>query len=385
MRTKRIFWIVILCISTRLHSENDTTKTTFQYEFKTLTEIPATTVKDQGKSGTCWSYATISFLESEVLRNTGEKVDLAEMFFVRNTYLNKAKKYVRLHGANTFAEGGQSHDVIDIMQTEGALPQESYNGFEIDGEVDHKEISKVTKAFLDAVVDSRYLTTKWFDAFTALMDTYLGKIPQDFQYKGKTYTPESFLSDYLKIDPNDYVELTSYTNYPFYEKCCLEVPDNWSYNCNYLNIPIDELELVVDQALEKGYSVCWDADVSEDYWTPDTLDIALLPTKAYNDTIEDQWDKKIKGFVEEIEVDQELRQQTFDTYQTTDDHLMHLVGLAEDQQGNKFYKIKNSWGNEDHQYDGYYYISKPYFRLKTLCLMVHKDAIPKKILKKFKK
>jgi len=378
------FLLIFAFYFTFLIAEDDDSTSTFQYQFKTLKEIPSTTVKNQGKSGTCWSYATISFLESEILRETGNEVDLSEMFIVRNTYANKAIKYIRLHGANTFAEGGQSHDVTDIMKTYGVVPQEVYNGFEIDGKVDHKEISKVTKAFLDAVLDSRYLTSKWFEAFSGILDTYLGENPEKFEYNGKKYTPKSFMTDYLKIDPSDYVELTSYTNYPFYEKCCLEVPDNWSYDCNYYNLPIDELEAVIDNALEKGYSVCWDADVSDKFWTPDTFDYAILPTKAFEDTIEDKWDDKIKGQIEEKLVDQELRQETFDNFNTTDDHLMHLVGNAEDQFGNKYYKIKNSWGSKDKQFNGYYYVSQSYFRQQTICLMVHKDSVPKKIRKKFK-
>ncbi len=383
MKLKFLLLIMVLFLFTNFLIANDSTET-FTYTFKNIYRIKNTPVKDQGSSGTCWAYATISFLESEVLRETGKEVDLAEMYIVRGSYAKKARKYVRLHGANTFAQGGQSHDVIDMMNEHGIVPEQEYPGLKIDGEVNHKEISKVTKGFLDAVLDSRYLTNRWYKAFNGILDVYLGEMPTKFNYQGQEYTPKNFLENYCAINTEDYIELTSYTNYPFYQTCCLEVPDNWSYNCNYYNVPIDDLEQAVDHALKKGYSICWDADVSEAYFSPDTLDIAILPTDAYEDTIEKKWDGKIKDFVEEKEVDQALRQETFDNFHTTDDHLMHLVGLVEDQQGNLFYKIKNSWGTEDKQYEGYYYISKPYFRMKTIALMINKNALPGSLKTKLK-
>ena len=380
----KFFLIFAVCFRfTILIAEEDSTET-FKYEFKTLIEIPSTIVKDQGKSNMCWVYSTLSFLESEVLRKTNQEVDLSEGFIVRGTYTHKAQRYVKLHGLGNFAHGGQAHDVTNMMKLYGIVPQEIYNDLEMDDEVNHHELERVTKSFLDAVIDSRHLTSKWFEAFSGILDTYLGERPKYFHYDGKKYTPLTFMSDYLKINPNDYIEFTSYSNYPFYEKCCLEVPDNWDNNCDYYNVPIDDLEDIVDQALEKGYSVCWDADISEKYFTPDTLNIAIQPTRAFEDTIEKIWDDEIIGYVKEMFVDQEARQQTIDNYITTDDHLMHIIGIVEDPKGNKYYKVKNSWGYDVENFDGFNYVSKPYFRMKTIALMINKEAVPRKIRKKFK-
>lgn len=381
---KRICILLLLTFVavTVMAEEKDADSSAFKYQFTPKYEIKNTEVKDQGRSGTCWAFGTISFLESEVYRKTQKEVNLSEMFIVRGTYDEKAQKYVRLHGVNNFSQGGQCHDVTDQIQKYGIVPQDIYPSFTIEDKIDHEELSNVLTKMLDGVLDSKYLTKKWYPAFNALLDVYLGKRPENFEYDNKKFTPEQFASEYLKLDADEYIEITSYSNYPFYEKCCLEIPDNWSYNCSYYNIPIDELEKTVDYAIEKGYSICWDADVSEKYFSPDTHDIAIIPTKAFKDTIEDEWDGKIKDFVEEKEIDQELRQETFDNFRTTDDHLMHLVGIAEDQNGNKFYKIKNSWGTKNKQYDGYYYISRSYFRLKTVALMINKDALPSDIKRK---
>lgn len=377
-------FISLSIVATIFAEDEKPDSTAFYYEFTPKYEIKNTEVKDQGRTGTCWAFGTISFLESEVYRKTKKEINLSEGYIVRGTYTQKATKYVRLHGANTFSQGGQSHDVTDQIKNFGIVPGEIYPEFKVEDKIDHGEVSKVLTNMLDAVLDSRYLTKKWFPAFNAVLDVYLGKRPETFTYENKNYTPKEFASEYLKLNPDEYIEITSYSNYPFYETCCLEIPDNWSYNCSYYNLPIDELEKTVDHAIKNGYSICWDADVSEKYFSPDTLDIAIMPTKAYEDTIEDEWDGKIKGYVEELAVDQALRQETFDNFQTTDDHLMHMVGIVEDQKGNKFYKIKNSWGVKDKQYDGYYYISEAYFRLKTVALMINKEALPSDIKRKLK-
>jgi bleomycin hydrolase len=370
------FVILSMILIVNLFAEDDGCDSTdFKYEFITKFEVKSTEVKDQGRSGTCWAFGTVSFLESEIFRETGREVNLSEMFIVRGTYADKARKYVRLHGANNFSQGGQCHDVTDQIRQAGIVPQSVYPDFVVEEKIDHGELSNVLTNMLEGILDSRYLTEKWYPAVNAVLDVYLGEMPKKFIWEEKEYTPQSFTQDYLKLNPDDYIEITSYSNYPFYETCCLEVPDNWSYNCDYYNVPIDELVEIVENGIKKGYSICWDADVSEEYFTPDTFDIALLPTKAFEDTIEDQWDGKIKGYVDEMVVDQAMRQETFDNFRTTDDHLMHLVGIAEDQRGNKFYKIKNSWGTEDRQYDGYYYISEAYFRLKTVALMINKKAL----------
>lgn len=356
------------------------------YVFTIVKELKRTPVKNQARTGTCWVFSAISFLESEILRKGKEEIDLSEMFVVRHTYPHKALSYVRLHGYANFGPGGQFHDVTDQIRRHGIVPEDIYPGMNIDEKKhNHGEMSSVLSGVLDGVLKQRgrRLTPRWLEAFEAVLDVYLGKSPESFTYKGKTYSPMSFVSDYLQLDLDDYIEITSYTHIPFYETCRLEVPDNWSFNSDYYNVPIDVLEKITDDAVENGYTVAWDADVSDKGFSPsgkedlaiyDNPDYAIVPLKDWEDQTKADSKKKFSAPVREKEITQEIRQKSFENFNTTDDHLMHIVGIAKDQAGSKFYLVKNSWGT-DRRYKGYDYISRSYFRLHTINIMINKHAL----------
>lgn len=360
------------------------------YSFKVETEVKRTPVKNQSRTGTCWCFSTISYLESELLRLGKEETDLSEMYVVRNTYPRKAANFIRLHGNANHSAGGQSHDVIEAIRRFGIVPESVYPGLNInEPRHNHGEMSAVLQGILDGILkqNGTRVTPRWLEAYEAVLNVYLGKIPESFQYNGVTYTPKSFAEEYLKLNYNDYIELTSYDVYPYYQKCRLEIPDNWDYNPNYYNVPIDELEKIVDYALKNGYSFTWDGDVSERDFSSGRGDTvygtgyAIVPEKDWEDKTKPERAEKITEPVKEKEITQEMRTQTFNNFSTTDDHLMHVVGIATDQKGTKFYLTKNS-GGTDQPYQGYVYLSRSYFRLKTVALMVHKDALPGELKEK---
>lgn len=338
------------------------------HEFEMVYDVYATNVKSQDKTGTCWCFATKSFLESELYRMGKGDVDLSEMFIVRNTYPLKAERYFRYHGMFNFGQGGQAHDVMHIIKKYGLMPESAYSGkAAFKDEYNHSEMERALKGMLDGVISGRGEKSRvWLDAVNAVLDVYLGDIPQKFEYEGETYTPESF-RDEMGINPDDYVEFTSYISYPMWEAVNLELPDNWTFDL-YYNVPADDLMRIMDYALENGYSVAWDGDVSEKTFNMKT-GYAVLPEDGEYSEEEPET---------EIEVTDESRQKTFDTFSTTDDHLMHMTGLAKNQEGTDFYYIKNSWG-ESGKYDGYIYMSEPYVKMKTIAFMVHKDAVPSDI------
>jgi len=359
-------------------------KTKSPYEFKIEKKNPATSVKSQGRTGTCWCFSTISMLESELIRMGKGEIDLSEMFVVRHTYPLKAESYVRLHGNTTFGQGAYFHDVMDQIRRYGIVPEEVYTGKNIgEKKHNHSEMGSVLKAILDAVLKrgGSRLTPRWMDAFEALLDVYLGKPPEKFTYKGKSYTPKSFVSDYLGINPDDYVEFTSYTHHPFYQKCRLEVPDNWSFNSNFYNVPIEDLEKIIEYSLKNGYTVVWGGDVSNRDFSTTKTGYGIVPKKDWEEKTRAEREKKITEPVEEKEVSQELRQKYFDNFTATDDHGMHIVGLARDQKGNRFYYTKNSHG-KDRKFGGYVYLSRPYVLLYGLAIMVNKNGVPPEIREK---
>ena len=331
-------------------------------------QVNTTSVKDQEKSGTCWSYATISFIETEALRKGQSKLNLSEMFPVRFAYQQKARDYVRFHGNNNFSQGGQAHDVMHVIQEHGIVPQKVYRGLNYGTDHnDHREMAAILKSMSDAVVNlnTDKLTTAWDDAISSVLDTYLGEVPEKFNYEGTAYTPVEFAKDVVNINPADYVELTSFGHHDYYTAFDLEVPDNWSHDL-YYNIPADELMSVMENALKNGYSVCWDGDVSEPKFRHKKGE-ALLQSE----------DKKA------LEQNPEKhRLHTFNNMTTTDDHLMHITGLAEDDADETFYLTKNSWNKNSNDYGGYLYMSAEYVKLKTIAIMVHKDAIPEDIADK---
>ena len=365
------------------------------YKFTDGNLVKTTSVKNQFRSGTCWCFSGLSFLENEIMRAGGEAMDLSEMWIVRNIYFEKAVKYVRLHGHLNMAVGGAFHDVTKGIEKYGIVPQEVYEGlnYGTDKPV-FGEIDAILKAYVEAVVQNknRKLTTAWKDGLNAILDTYFGKMPETFTWKGKEYTPHSF-AESLPIKMSDYVFVTSYTHHPFYSQYIPEIPDNWMWEKAY-NVPLDELMQIVDNALANNYSVGWAADVSEKGFHR-TKAIGIIPEdniESMSGTEAERWgrlsaqerQRELYSFdkpVKEKKITQQMRQEAFDNYENTDDHGMVIIGTATDQLGNPFYKVKNSWDVRP-PYEGYYYFSRPYVEYKTMEIMVNKNAIPKTIKKK---
>ena len=353
---KYIFTIVMILLAYSLLG---------QYDFEHIKELDCSSIKSQANTGTCWSFATASFLESELMRQGKGSVDLSEMYVVRNIYRDKARNYVLRQGKANFSQGSLSHDLINIVESAGVMPESVYSGL-LAGEEshDHSEMEKSLKGFLDGLMKSKSLSKKWPQAFDAILDVYLGPVDRKFKVDGKEYDAQSY-ADYLGINPDDYVSLTSFTHHPFGESFILEIPDNYS-NGSYINVPITDLIEIIDKALDKGYSVAWDGDVSESGFDA-RAGIAVLPKKEGRKNLFEEPGGEIK-------VTQQLRQDLFENRSTTDDHLMHIVGLAKDKNDTEYYIVKNSWG-EISPYKGYLYMSKAYAAMKTVAIMVHKDLI----------
>ncbi len=363
-----------------------------EYEFTVVKENPVTSIKNQYRSSTCWCYSALSFIESEVLRQTGEEVDLSEMFVVGKSYHDRAIKYVRLDGHLNFAPGSSFGDVFHVIKDYGIVPQEAYSGFNYGTELpEHNEIDAVLKGYVTAAVKNpnRVLSTAWVDGFDGILDAYFGEVPSTFNVRGVEYTAETY-RDALKINPDDYVNLTSFTHHPFYEPFIIEVCDNWRWDSAY-NLPIDEMMEVMYNAIDKGYTIAWGSDVSEEGFTRNG--IAVMPEaekKAAAGSDQEHWvgkaadqpKKEVKAELpKEMAVTQEMRQDGFDRKTTTDDHGMHIFGVAKDQNGTKYFMVKNSWG-ETGKYKGVWYASDSFVKYKTLNVVVHKDALPKDLKKK---
>ncbi len=381
------FISIILLLASIIYSQNiqaqKKKKDKSPYVFTIENELKATSVKNQYRSGTCWSFGTCSFIEAELIRMNKGEHDLSEMFFVRYTYPKKAINYVRLHGKTVFGAGGLLHDVMNIIREYGIVPEEVYDGKNYGSKKhEHGELDAVLKGMLDGVIKKKNgkLTPRWLKAFEAVLDVYLGKVPENFIYNNKTYTPQSFTKEALGFNPDDYFQLTSYSHHPFYSKFNLEIPDNWS-NGYFYNLPIDEFAQVFDYALKNGYSIAWDGDVSEKEFSH-KQGVAIVPLKDWEDKTKEEREEIFKKVVPEKEITQEMRQISFDNYTTTDNHLMHIVGIARDRKGTKYYLTKNSWGTDSNALMGKLYLSESYVRLKTIAIMVHKDAIPLDIAEK---
>lgn len=370
-RTNYLFLILSLIIFSNLYSQVE--EKADRHTFDITEHIITTPVKNQGRSGTCWAFATTSFVETEILRLTGEAYHLSEMYFVRNKLRSMGRNLIRFHGKANFGQGGQAHDVFNAIKTGGMLPVEIYSGKNIGKDFhDHGEFDAVLQGILDAVLKqgSTVLTPVWETAFDKVIDTYLGEVPEKFNFNEKEFTPKSF-TEMTQFNPDDYIEITSYTHHPFYEKFVLELPDNWALG-EYYNVPIDDLVKIINYAIENNYSVCWDGDSGRDNFYR-SEGYAVIPEDEDNNSNEPEKEKIIT---------QEMRQEAFDNYDVTDDHLMHIVGLAKDQAGTTFYLTKNSWGTKDKKYDGYWYMSEPYIRLKTVAIVLHKGALPEELKSK---
>ena len=365
---KPILAALALCYALGAAAQTPDTAAPEGYRFTDVKILPVTPVKDQSRSGTCWCYSTLSFLESEILRAGGPELDLSEMWIVRNIYFEKAVKYVRLHGSLNLAVGGQAHDVLHGIEAYGIVPEEVYPGLNYGyDKPNFDEIAAVIKAYAAAVIKAG------------------GK-------RGREYTPASFAAA-LPIDLGDYIEFTSFTHHPFYTEFAMEVPDNWNWD-KVWNVPLDEFMQIIDNSLEKGYTISWGTDVSEKGFSR-TKGLGIVPEadlEGMQGTEAEKWGKLTQKEKDEAlykfdkpgrerTVTQELRQKGYDNYETTDDHGMQIVGTATDQNGTPYYKVKNSW-NTTGPYDGYWYFSRPFVAYKTMTVLVNKNAVPKAILKK---
>ena len=364
-----------------------------EYEFKTIKENPVTSVKNQYRSGTCWCFSALSFVESEILRTKGIETDLSEMFVVGKSYHDRAVKYVRVDGHLNFAAGSSFGDVFHVIKDYGIVPQEAMPGFNYGTDKpEHAELDAALKGYVEAIVKNpnKKLSTAWVNGFDGIVAAYFGEYPKGFSVNSVDYTPESY-RDYLGINTDEYVNLTSFTHHPFYSQFALEVCDNWRWDTAY-NLPIDELMEVMYNAIDKGYTIAWGSDVSEKGFTRNG--IAVMPVekeaKPAAGSDQEKWVGKstekaaeeVKSELpEEMTITQEMRQDGYDRKTTTDDHGMHIYGLAQDQNGTNYFIVKNSWG-EAGKYKGIWYASDAFVRYKTLNIVVHKDALPKTIAKK---
>jgi len=373
MKKLSIFLLFFLLCSSVGYSQNE------GYTFTMKKDLACTSVKNQNQSSTCWCFSGISFFESELMRMGKKEYDLSEMFIVRHIYENKADRYVRMHGSCTFSGGGEYHDLLNATREYGLVPDNIYPGLNY-GEVkhNHNEMDGALKGYIDAVVKNAKLTTAWFNGFNGILDAYLGEMPGDFSYEGKTYNAINYRNE-LGINPDDYVIFSSFSHQPFYKQFILDVPDNWAGGLCY-NLPLEDFTAVIDNALMNGYTVAWASDMSDKGFSM-RQGVAVIPEKSWNEMSEEEVKDAFNGPHPQKVITQELRQKEYDNYSTTDDHGMHIVGLAVDQEGNTFYKVKNSWGVMG-KYDGFIYVSKQFVQLKTTNCMVHKDALPKDVAKK---
>lgn len=354
----KILRIIILLVATATAASAQTENETFIIE-KEIQHLP---VISQGNTGTCWSFATTSFLESEIIRKGFAETDLSEMYFVYFAYLNKAKKYLMYQGNNSFSEGGLAHDVFDVLRNKGMVTYESFPGEKEDGKYRHGDLVRDLKNEVETLNDKRDdFNLENLKLYEEILEKKIGKLPKKIRMEDGKIAPADFAGKF-NISPDDYVEISSYSHHPYYKPFVLEVPDNWAHSL-YYNVPVEELMEIMFYSLNKGYTFCWNGDTSE---------------KTFNH-------KKGKAYVPEKQigkVDQELRQETFGNRTTTDDHLMHIVGLSKDSDGNTCFYTKNSWGAESNEYGGYLHMTEDYVKLKTVAILVHKDAIPENIRQK---
>lgn len=352
------------------------------YAFEKIVHLDATPVLSQGNSGTCWSFSGMSFFESELLRMGKDETILSEMYIVRKAYEKKAEMYVRLDGKTNFGQGGEFHDIPAVIKEFGVVTQEAYDGLNYgSGKHNHSEMYKVLKGAMDGVIQQMNsrgfngLTSAWKQAISGILDAYLGQDITSFEYNGTEYTPKSF-ADYLGLDMDNYVSITSFTHQEMNEPFQLAIPDNWSRQDAY-NVALDEMFDATVTALENGYTVGWTADVSEDGFSH-RKGLAINPSDT--DLLEATKDNAFMNPTDEVSVTAELRQEGYENKTTQDDHLMHIVGLYKDQNGTKYFLVKNSWGSTNHP-EGFLYVSESYFKMKTIYVYMHKDSLSKGMTK----
>ncbi len=399
---KELMIIAALAVSLSAFAQSDTTQVKKDsvegWQFTTVDSVPITRVKDQHRSGTCWAFSTLGFLESEVLRIKGKEVELSPMFVVSKTLIDRATYCVRLYNEPKFAEGGSAYDVIYCMEHYGLVPKSAMPGIrygwtDADTLPVFSELTAVASGYLSGLKKQKKLSPVWREGLQAIYDTYLGPCPTEFEYEGKKYTPESFVKS-LGLNAEDYVSITSYTHHPFYERFALEVPDNWRMDQMY-NVPMEDMMRIIDNAIANGYTLAWGADVSEIGFT--RKGIGVVPDADHGADLtgsdmqkwvgmskDKQKEELTKKPLPEKTITQQMRQDAFDNWETTDDHGMQIFGTAKDQNGKRYYMVKNSWGTLRSDYKGIWYISEAFMQYKTNDVLVHKNAIPKDILKKLK-
>lgn len=376
---KYLFLILLLASTASFYAQEDTFKVNVpkdqKYSFTPVIDIEATAVKSQGNTGTCWSFSASSFLESEIYRNTGKMIDISEMYNVRYTYPVKAWNYIMRQGKIQFSEGGLAHDVMNSVASKGLVPESAYSGLlNKTTTYNHSKLIPDLKKVLDAYIknDKNSAYPNWRTVVDSILDANLGKVPENFLYDGEFYNPKSFLK-MTKVNTSNYITLTSFTHQPYNSKFILNIPDNFS-NGTFYNIKLEQLVNVVDNALKNGYTLALDCDVSEKTFSQ-KFGVAVIPKNLENN------EKSLTYIVTEATITPAYRQQEFENYNTTDDHLMHIIGLVKDQNNNEYYKVKNSWGTTGDRIGngGYIYMSKAFFKLKTISVLVHKDALRKNL------
>ena len=397
---KKFMTLIGIVLSVAVMAQTDTIPATNDstegFRFTTIDSVAITPVKDQNRSSTCWAFSTLGFLESEVLRTKGIELDFSEMYVVSKTMIDRATYCVRLYNEPHFAPGGSAYDVIYCMSHYGLVPQEAMPGIRYawtknDTLPVHSELDHVASGYLKGLSGLKRISPVWREGLQAIYDTYLGSCPEEFVYEGKKYTPKSFVQ-FLGLKEDDYISITSYTHHPFYERFALEVPDNWRMDQMY-NVPMEDMMRIIDNALANGYTLAWGADVSEIGFTRKGIGVVPDEDNGADITGSDmaKWvgmsnDKKkeelTKKPLPEKTITQQMRQDAFDNWENTDDHGMQIFGTAQDQNGKRYYMIKNSWGTLRSDYKGIWYVSEAFMQYKTNDILVHKNAIPKDIRKK---
>lgn len=354
------------------------------YQFTVVKNLDATAVQNQNQTGTCWSFSSLSFFESELIRmGKGKEFNLSEMFVARKAYPLKADNYLRMHGKLNFGEGGGFPDVLQVIKNYGMLPEEAYTGKKNPKDQhNHSLLEATLKGVLAASADDKNTKIDFatvHNIVESTCDAFLGKVPEKFTYKGKEYTAKTY-AEATGINPDDYIFVTSFSHHPFYSKFVLEVPDNWNF-VGMHNVPLNEFQEIMQYAVTNGYSFAWAADVSEKgFRFKDGL--AIVPETPLADMTDAEKEAAMKNPLKQLPITQELRQTAFDNYETQDDHGMHIVGLVKDQIGTPYYVVKNSWGKDRNDCDGFFYASENYVLYKTTSIMLHKKGLPAAIAKK---